>query len=635
MTGGPGTKKENGTGVSVPRVNGRLRTRQRRGCTGESRVERGSRDHRLLPVAITLWTACLGTRWLFDVLLVPSDGSSPDGTMSAGTTGIVPSDAGNGSDAWGRWSGMPRIGTWTTGAWVAAAIVLSSIVCVVIILVSVRLAHAGIGRTTIMVCVMAALLGAIVTWSTLMNERYDPAAVRARESPGYTVVEGTVAEPVQVSTNREADCQAELRLRAIDDGSVRVRSHAAVRVFASDGECARIHRGAVYRVSGTFSEARFGGTPLWLTIHSEEGLTLMERQPWPERWREHMQESFFRATSGLSEQGRVLVPGLTMGFLGQDHLPAAYDARPINDAYATRLEERFRTAGIMHLMAVSGGHFVIVAGLVRRLCARLLVPRRIVAILLVASTTVLAALMAPGDSVSRALVMGWIGAAALYLGRRTQPLSALCVTVIIMLPLDPSLAWSYGFALSCSAVLGIVTMSGRVSGVLALLLPDRLAEAVAMTLAAQTATLPIQVMMEPELPLWSIPANVLVSPVVDFATMAGLAGLAVAWANVDAASLCAWIASWGTRVMEVVAMRLGGGDHAVVPWAGGVGGALLLAGVEAAVIIVVIRIARFLGPSRAVHALPGEPFAAANPRNRLRIWWNDTKRIIRHLDRYR
>lgn len=594
---------------------GRGRRKRWRACAYTPRIERGGRDYRLLPVAIVLWASCLATRWLFGV----SVGAISVGAVSVGAVSV----------------GDTPAASWSDTVWAVVSIALPALACAAMALVSVRCVRAGIGRAIVMVCVMAALLGGIVTWSTLTADRYDPATVRAGESPGYTIVEGTVTEPVQVSSNRKADCQAELRLQSIDDGTVRVRSHAAVRMFASDGECARIHRGAVYRASGTLAEAGFGATPLWLTVHNADGLTLLEEQPWPERCREHVQESFFRATAGLSEQGRVLVPGLTMGFLGQDHLPTVYDARPIDDTYATRLEDRFRTAGILHLMAVSGGHFVIVSGLIRRLCARLLVPRRIVAVLTVVSTTMLAALMAPGDSVSRALVMGWIGAAALFLGRRTQAMSALCVTVIIMLPLDPSLAWSYGFALSCAAVFGIVTMSGRIAEALKLLLPDRLADAVAMTFAAQTFTLPIQVLMEPELPLWSIPANILVAPVVDFATMAGLAGLAVAWVNVDAASALAWIASWGTRVMEYVAMRLGGGAHATVPWSGGVGGALLLAAIEAAVAIAVIGVSRFLGPSRAIHALPGEPFAAVNPRNRLRIWWDDTMRMMRHLDDYR
>ena len=47
----------------------------------------------------------------------------------------------------------------------------------------------------------------------------------------------------------------------------------------------------------------------------------------------------------------------------------------VDAAYAALLEEQFRRSGIMHLMAVSGGHFMVIAGLVHRLCSRVLAPR--------------------------------------------------------------------------------------------------------------------------------------------------------------------------------------------------------------------------------------------------------------------
>lgn len=44
----------------------------------------------------------------------------------------------------------------------------------------------------------------------------------------------------------------------------------------------------------------------------------------------------------------------------------------------------------------------------------------------------------------------------------------------------------------------------------------------AMTIAAQLFTLPIQVLIEPELPVYSIPANLVVAPFVGFSTLTGL-----------------------------------------------------------------------------------------------------------------
>ncbi|KFJ01345.1 ComEC/Rec2 family competence protein [Bifidobacterium stellenboschense] len=602
------------------------------------RLERGGDDRRLLPVAIALWASCLIAREAFSRCMALFAGRNDSGEGGFG---------GEGSSV------TPII-----------AVCVVTIAVLLVWIVAERCARRGVGRMLIVVCVGAFLLGVVTTWASESAVWFDPATIRARDGPVRVTARLRVIEPVETSSMRDADCQAETRLVNLDDGAVATRSHAQVRLLVSGADCGRLHRGAGYRVSGELREAELGATPLWLTVSGDDddtatdagasgsmpdmsGIRMTERQPLFDRWRERVQEAFFHATDGLDDSGRILVPGLTMGFLGQDHvgIPESDSAEdsaedstedsttgddPIDETYASRLEDCFRRAGIMHLMAVSGGHFVIVAALIRRVGAYLLMPRQAVACLTAISTTLMAAMMAPGDSVTRALVMGWLSAAALFVGRRSQALSALCVTVIVMLLTAPALAWSFGFALSCAAVLGIILMARPMAAVMALLLPDALADAIAMTVAAQVATLPIQVLMEPQLPIWSVPANILVAPVVAFSTMTGLAGLAVAWANMDAARLCAWLSSWGTRIMEQVAMRLGDGNQATIPWMEGVAGACAIVVLEAATIVGIRLVCRWISPPSGAHMLLGDPFTS-NPRNRLRLWWQDTHRMISKL----
>ncbi|PLS27311.1 ComEC/Rec2 family competence protein [Bifidobacterium parmae] len=600
----------------------------------DGRLERGGDDRRLLPVAIVLWTSCLAAHEAFSRCMA----------LFAGRN-----DSGEGGFDGENGSAIPVI-----------VVCVVTIAVLLVWIVAERCARRGIGRMLIVVCVGAFLLGVVTTWAAESAVWFDPAMVRARDGTTRVTARLRVVEPVETSSMRDVDCQAETRLVAMDDGVVSTWSHAQVRLLASGADCGRLHRGAGYQVSGELREAELGVTPLWLTVSGADdetmgdtgasgakpgvsGIDMTERQPLFDRWRERMQESFFHATDGLDDSGRILVPGLTMGFLGQDHVgipesnPAGDSAgdstagsAPIDETYASRLEDCFRRAGIMHLMAVSGGHFVIVAALIRRIGAHLLMPRQAVACLIVVSTTLMAALMAPGDSVTRALAMGWLSAAALFVGRRAQALSALCVIVIVMLLTNPALAWSFGFALSCAAVLGIILMAQPMADVMALLLPDALADALAMTVAAQMATLPIQMLMEPQLPIWSVPANILVTPVVAFSTMTGLAGLAVAWMNMDVGRLCAWLSSWGTRIMEQVAVRLGDGSQATIPWMEGVTGALALVVLEASAIVGIRLAYRWISPSPGAHMLLGDPFTS-NPRNRLRLWWQDTHSMIRKL----
>ena len=591
-------------------------TRERKAC----KLEQGGRDWRLLPVAVALWAAQLATRSVFDALMAGDYAR----TGAEQTQGV-------------------------RKAALLALLLVASLACVALLFAFRRAifprflnaAQVTCVASTCMVAIGVMLIGSLVCWSHLMMTWHDPAAVRAREGSSQVTVMATVVEPVKTASIREADCQVEVRAASLEARALIVRSSAQLRVFASSNDCNQLRRGATYRFNGTLREAEFGTTTLWLQVAGIQGVTMLCEPSWFERARTHIHERFFDAASKLSDQGKVLVPGLTLGLLGQDYVSSGsqWDVDAIDPVFAAHMEEVFARAGIIHLMAVSGGHFVLVAALVRRLCARVLLHRMPTAGLIALSYTVLAALMAPGDSVLRAQVMGYFGALALAVGRKYQVVSALCCTTIGTLLVAPSMACSFGFALSSAAVLGISVLAEPIAQGYALLLPDALAKALALTSAAQLATMPIQVLMQPQLPVWSLAANVLVAPVVDFSTLTGLAALACAWCNVDLAFCLEWLSSCGTRVMEVVARWLGAGNIAVLPWAHGLTGAISLLGVEilalwcAASIRRVMR-RRRLGDSlmagstcQAHRALNGTPFTAS-PRNRLSIWLCDTRRFL-------
>lgn len=567
---------------------------------GNERRERGSRDYRLLPVAMAVWVSALAADRLFVVLV---EGES------------VPSAFG----VWDMRGALPWILV-VCGFLAGRRMALRR---------SRTFRFAPDPRSMVMVVIAAIAVGMVSSWAWLSMRWHDPAAVSARAGEIGIVAVGTIVEPLKTATVRDADCQAEVDLKAISVRDVEERSSARIRVFADRQSCGMMRRGAAYRMTGSLSEAEYGATALWLRLESGQNIECIRQPSMFERVRARLQERFFVAVSRLSDQGRVLVPGLTMGVLGQDHVSSdgQWVDGLVDETYAARMEDSFRNAGIMHLMAVSGGHFVLIAGLVRRLCSALLLPRGVTACGIAISYGLLASLMAPGDSVLRALCMGWLGALALAVGRRAQALSALCCTVIGALLVRPSLATSYGFALSCAAVLGIVMLSESMTAALSRIMPKPVAAALAMTVAAQSATLPVQVLMEPQLPLLSCLANLLVAPVVSYATLLGLAALTCAWISIDVAFVFAWFASGGTRVMEVVARSLGDASYSVLPWESGVMGALLVVVLEVAVAFAVIYVTRWVKRRGT-----GDGYAAGrfgrNPKNGFEIWIADTLRLF-------
>lgn len=458
-----------------------------------------------------------------------------------------------------------------------------------------------------------------------MRERGVPVAVTFRAD-----------EPPVSSDRRGYDCRCDGTVTALLRDGVLTGERASVRVYAAAGDCA-LRQGGTYWMRGTLERPEFGTAPAWISADGTVGGNdaVQELHP-PSTLRRAVhtaQSAFVRVTQRLSEQGQLLVPGLTLGMLGSDIAdPSMRDASipTVNPVYATRVEDAFRVSGIMHLMAVSGGHFALIGVLARRLCGLLHIGRPAMPALVMGAYAGLAGCMMPADSVLRALVMGGIGAYALLRGRRAQGISLLCVTVAASIILSPALARSMGFALSCAAVAGIVWWARPIGEALATFVPEPVAEAVGVTVAAQALALPLQTLMEPQLPLLGVLANLLVAPVVAFATVAGLLGLAVSWLSPAAGYACAWIASCGTRLMEVTALWCADSPIVVLPWAEGAAGALLLLVLGIAVAFAVRwagrgGIPKTDGAQPPGHASPYRPHAVA----RLGRWLDDTRAMLR------
>ena len=207
-----------------------------------------------------------------------------------------------------------------------------------------------------------------------------------------------------------------------------------------------------------------------------------------------------------------------------------------------------------------------------------------------------------------------------------QTLSSLCWTVMLTLTLDPGMARNMGFALSCGAVMAIAMFATPMAVSLSHVLPNAVAKGTAVTVAAQMGTLPLQILMEPQLPLWSIPANVLVAPFVNAATILGLIALLAAPVCQPVAFLLVRLAGCATGVVERVAYHLGADPQTCLPWASGTVGASLIVVVEAAGILAVFllhdrrsRNAKRAGIGTAFHRSPIQT---------ARVWWTETVRMV-------
>ncbi|MFC4906519.1 DNA internalization-related competence protein ComEC/Rec2 [Actinomadura gamaensis] len=244
------------------------------------------------------------------------------------------------------------------------------------------------------------------------------------------------------------------------------------------------------------------------------------------------------------------------------------------------LADDFTTAGLSHLLVVSGANLAIVVGAVLALCRVAGIGRRgapLIAGLAVVGFVVVAR---PDPSVLRAAVMAAVSLLALFSGRPRQGVPALTGAVLLLVLVDPELSRSYGFALSAAATAGLLVLAPAWRERLRRRLPHHLADGLAVALAAELAVAPILVMMSGELGVVSIAANLLADPAVAPATLFGAAAAVTAPLSTGLARLILWPAQYPVRWIIWVARTAATLPYATLPWAGGALGAvgLLAAG---------------------------------------------------------
>ena len=187
----------------------------------------------------------------------------------------------------------------------------------------------------------------------------------------------------------------------------------------------------------------------------------------------------------------------------------------------------FTTAGVSHVVAISGWNIAIVAAAVGAMAGRLGRRRRaIVTAIAVVSYIVFAG---ASPSVLRAGAMAGVVLLARESGRSGRAAAALGLAAFLLLLAEPALVSDAGFQLSTLATAGLVAwatpLTNRLDRLTRGRLPRWLSESLGVSLAAQAATLPIVLASFGRLALISPAVNLVVVPLVTPAMAAGLVAL--------------------------------------------------------------------------------------------------------------
>ncbi|MEU6035388.1 ComEC/Rec2 family competence protein [Actinomadura sp. NPDC047616] len=379
------------------------------------------------------------------------------------------------------------------------------------------------------------------------------------EAGGRAAVEAVVtADPQPVAGRRFALIR--MRAETVDARGRKTRVRVPILAVAADRRWIGLLPSQRVRFTGRFAPPR--RVELLAAVVVVRGPpTVLSPASTVQRAAEHVRARLRLAVARLPPDQRGVLPGMVVG-----------DTSRLDP----RLAEDFRTAGLTHLLVVSGANLAIVIGAVLGLCRLAGLGRRRAPFIAALAVPVFVVVARPEPSVLRATVMGLIGLLAMFTGRRRQGLPALCAAVLLLVLIDPTLARSYGFALSVLATAGLLVLAPPWRERLRRRVPGPLADALAVAAAAQIAVAPVLVMLSGEVGVVAVLANLLAAPAVPPATLLGAAATLIALVWPEAAQVVVWPAGLAVGWIVWVARTAADLPYATIPWRGGGLGALAL-----------------------------------------------------------
>jgi len=270
-------------------------------------------------------------------------------------------------------------------------------------------------------------------------------------------------------------------------------------------------------------------TPKWLKSQNLKGFGKLEsfrifgHRPIPE-------EIFSLIRKKLKSYfAKFLSPaetGLLIGLL-------AGDRSSIPDS----LQSGFRRAGIVHVLAISGFHVVLLSGMVLLLLKATRMPHKLARIIAILMMLLYAPIAGGSPAVYRAVFMFTVVQLGNLFQRKADSLNSLGVALLILTVIHPDILWNVGFQLSASATAGIIAYGKRSPTIFKnetitknpvwKFFENHVLSAIWITLVATASTAPFLVWSFHSLSPISIVGNIFVVPLVSLGMQAGIFALLV------------------------------------------------------------------------------------------------------------
>ncbi|MCL2806577.1 MAG: DNA internalization-related competence protein ComEC/Rec2 [Coriobacteriia bacterium] len=333
-----------------------------------------------------------------------------------------------------------------------------------------------------------------------------------------------------------SDLQGQLDLLVIDDTRMHLRSfssvalvqssagaHERVRVFWNDANQV-VPKGSVLQTRASFTPLREDQRYLYHRgIVGTLSLSVIENIGFSSGFLgaiDQFRHDNVQNITSIEGEGAALLLGILLGYREKLH--------------GSVVEQDFFTCGLSHLIAVSGTHLAVIAALFGWFLRRLPLNRPLEVAILLTALLLYVILTGLQPSAIRSSIMAGVAACSIFVGRRGHSPSALVAAALVMLLVYPANAYSLGFWLSVFAVMGITLFTNLVAHWIKNAAPlqnnkdpGALSQALALTITAMAATMPLSIPVFAALPLIGPLANLLGTPLICLSLMLGMTALVI------------------------------------------------------------------------------------------------------------
>lgn len=182
------------------------------------------------------------------------------------------------------------------------------------------------------------------------------------------------------------------------------------------------------------------------------------------------------------------------------------------ETLSDELKQLYQENGFAHIMAISGLHISLIGYGLYLFCKKVTLPVRLRCLLPSVILIAYGALVGSSVSAQRSILMFLLSMIAVVIGRSYDGLSAISLSAIIQLLMNPLCLFTAGFLFSYAAVLGILMIYPVLSEHLKCCQQSKVISSLLFSASIQLALLPLQCFFYYEFSLYSIIPNLILLP---------------------------------------------------------------------------------------------------------------------------